>query len=169
MPLTRMPLPKPHPTHLSRIMFSYTKKISFWDGLKDMTKSSALTWPQNSPDLNPIKHSWDAVEQQPEQKPHSPTPQNPKELLPMIWCQVLQDTIRPVCCLCLDRSELLHWQGSNQHNIRWVVLLLGLITTIIPPTHPPPLPPTFCWRDPFTIRVYSIVPGFTCSPQNLLT
>lgn len=107
-PLTPMPLPKPRPTHPSRIMYSYTTKISFWDGLKDMTKSSALTWPQNSPDLNPIKHSWDAVEQQPEQRPHSPTPQNPKELLPMIWCQAPQDTIRPVCCPCLDRSELLH-------------------------------------------------------------
>ncbi|KAK3563503.1 hypothetical protein QTP86_030370 [Hemibagrus guttatus] len=42
-----------------------------------------LTWPPNSPDLNPIQHLWDV-----------PDKQDLKELLLTSWCQIPQHTFR---------------------------------------------------------------------------
>ena len=36
----------------------------FRNGLRSMTEFKVLTWPPNSPDLNPIEHLWDVLEKQ---------------------------------------------------------------------------------------------------------
>ncbi|XP_051541380.1 voltage-gated hydrogen channel 1-like isoform X1 [Myxocyprinus asiaticus] len=54
-----------------------------------------LPWPPNSPDLNPIEHMWDVLDQQVqsmEAPPHKL--QDLKDLLLMSWCQIPQDTFR---------------------------------------------------------------------------
>uniref|UniRef100_A0A8P4G4M8 Transposable element Tcb1 transposase n=1 Tax=Dicentrarchus labrax TaxID=13489 RepID=A0A8P4G4M8_DICLA len=54
-----------------------------------------LTWPPNSPDLNPVEHLWDALDKQVrsmESPPHNL--QDLKDLLQTSWCQIPQHTFR---------------------------------------------------------------------------
>ncbi|MCI4386854.1 hypothetical protein PGIGA_G00067410 [Pangasianodon gigas] len=54
-----------------------------------------LTWPPNSPDLNPIEHLWDVLDKQVrsiEAPPHNL--QDLKDLLLTSWCQIPQHTFR---------------------------------------------------------------------------
>ncbi|MCJ8743381.1 hypothetical protein PDJAM_G00093370 [Pangasius djambal] len=54
-----------------------------------------LTWPPNSPDLNPIEHLWDVMDKQGqsmEAPPHNL--QDLKDLLLTSWCQIPQHTFR---------------------------------------------------------------------------
>ena len=54
-----------------------------------------LTWPPNSPDLNPIEHLWDVLEQQVRSMEAPPRNlQDLKDLLLTSWCQIPQDTFR---------------------------------------------------------------------------
>uniref|UniRef100_A0AAY5KPB9 Tc1-like transposase DDE domain-containing protein n=1 Tax=Esox lucius TaxID=8010 RepID=A0AAY5KPB9_ESOLU len=54
-----------------------------------------LPWPPNSPDLNPIEHLWDVLDQQVRSTPAPPRNlQELKDLLLMSWCQIPQDTFR---------------------------------------------------------------------------
>ncbi|CAN9501504.1 unnamed protein product [Ophioblennius macclurei] len=58
---------------------------------------TVLTWPPNSPDLNPIEHLWDLLDKQiqaMEDPPH--TLQDFKDLLLTFWCQIPQETFRSV-------------------------------------------------------------------------
>ncbi|KAK3560178.1 hypothetical protein QTP86_034671 [Hemibagrus guttatus] len=48
-----------------------------------------LTWPSNSPDLNPIQHLWDVLDKAP---PHNL--QDLKDLRLTSWCQIPQHTFR---------------------------------------------------------------------------
>ena len=54
-----------------------------------------LTWPSNSPDLNPIEHLWDVLDKQVrsmEAPPHNL--ENLKDLLLTYWCQIPQHSFR---------------------------------------------------------------------------
>ena len=54
-----------------------------------------LTWPPNSPDLNPVELLWDVLDKQVqsmEAPPHNL--QDLKDLLPTSWCQIPQHTFR---------------------------------------------------------------------------
>jgi len=50
----------------SRIMHHVTKLESFQIGFLNLLDDlfNVLTWPTQSPDLNPIKHLWDVVERE---------------------------------------------------------------------------------------------------------
>ncbi|KAK3532871.1 hypothetical protein QTP70_001156 [Hemibagrus guttatus] len=59
------------------------------------TQFEVLTWPPNSPDLNPIQHLWDVLDKQVrsmEARPHNL--QDLKDLLLTSWCQIPQHTFR---------------------------------------------------------------------------
>ncbi|KAK3518727.1 hypothetical protein QTP70_009665 [Hemibagrus guttatus] len=52
-----------------------------------------LTWPPNSPDLNPIEHLWDALDTQVRSMKAPPRNlEDLKDLLLMFWCQIPQHT-----------------------------------------------------------------------------
>ena len=54
-----------------------------------------LTWPPNSPDLNPIEHLWDVLNKQVRSKEALPRNlQDLKDLLLTSWCQIPQHTFR---------------------------------------------------------------------------
>ncbi|KAI4872592.1 hypothetical protein NFI96_002177 [Prochilodus magdalenae] len=56
---------------------------------------SVLSWPPNSPDLNPIEHLWDVLEQQIQAAASPPrSSQDLKDLLLTAWSQIPQDTFR---------------------------------------------------------------------------
>ncbi|KAK3505622.1 hypothetical protein QTP70_021284 [Hemibagrus guttatus] len=54
-----------------------------------------LTWPPNSPDLNPVKHLWDVLDKQ-VRSMEAPLHnlQDLKDLLLTSWCQIPQHTFR---------------------------------------------------------------------------
>ena len=54
-----------------------------------------LTWPPDSPDLNPIEHLWDVLDEQVRSVEAPPRNlQELKELLLTSWCQIPQHTFR---------------------------------------------------------------------------
>ncbi|KAK3529377.1 hypothetical protein QTP70_029484, partial [Hemibagrus guttatus] len=54
-----------------------------------------LTWPPNSPDLNPIEHLWDVLNKQVRSMESPPYDlQDLKDLLLTSWCQIPQHTFR---------------------------------------------------------------------------
>ncbi|KAJ8417445.1 hypothetical protein AAFF_G00286720 [Aldrovandia affinis] len=54
-----------------------------------------LTWPPNSPDLNPIDHLWNVLDKQVQSMEASPhNLQDLKDLMLTSWCQIPQDTFR---------------------------------------------------------------------------
>lgn len=54
-----------------------------------------LTWPPNSPDLNPIEHLWDVLDKQVRSMEAPPRNlQDLKDLLLTSWCQIPQHTFR---------------------------------------------------------------------------
>ncbi|MCI4388989.1 hypothetical protein PGIGA_G00092540 [Pangasianodon gigas] len=54
-----------------------------------------LTWPPNSPDLNPIGHLWDVLDKQVRSMEAPPRNlQELKDLALMSWCQIPQHTFR---------------------------------------------------------------------------
>ena len=56
---------------------------------------TVLPWPPNSPDLNPIEHLWDVLDQQVRSTAAPPrNSQDLKDLLMMFWCQIPKDTFR---------------------------------------------------------------------------
>ena len=67
----------------------------FRNGLRSMTEFKVLTWPPNSPDLNPIEHLWDVLKKQVRSMEAPPRNlQDLKDLLLTSWCQRPQDTFR---------------------------------------------------------------------------
>uniref|UniRef100_A0A3Q3JTD4 Transposase Tc1-like domain-containing protein n=1 Tax=Monopterus albus TaxID=43700 RepID=A0A3Q3JTD4_MONAL len=70
------------------------KSVQEWFEEHD-SEFKVLTWPPNSPDLNPVEHLWDVLEKQiqdMEASPHSL--QDLKDLLMTSWCQIPEDTFR---------------------------------------------------------------------------
>ncbi|KAK3525669.1 hypothetical protein QTP70_004315 [Hemibagrus guttatus] len=62
---------------------------------KQNNQFEVLTWPPNSPDLNPIQHLWDVLDKQVrsmEAPPHNL--EDLKDLLLPPWCQTPQHTFR---------------------------------------------------------------------------
>ena len=58
-------------------------------------KFRVLTWPPNSPDLNPIEHLWDVLDKQVRSMEASPRNfQDLKDLLLTSWCQIPQSTFK---------------------------------------------------------------------------
>ena len=58
-------------------------------------KFEVLTWPPNSPDLNPIEHLWDVLDKQIQSMEAPPCNiQDLKDLLLTSWCQIPQHTFR---------------------------------------------------------------------------
>ncbi|KAK3527039.1 hypothetical protein QTP86_008668 [Hemibagrus guttatus] len=58
-------------------------------------KFEVLTWPPNSPDLNPIQHLWDVLDKQVQSSEAPPRNlQDLKDLLRTSWCQIPQHTFR---------------------------------------------------------------------------
>ncbi|KAK3555385.1 hypothetical protein QTP86_015670, partial [Hemibagrus guttatus] len=54
-----------------------------------------LTWPPNSPDLNPVQHVWDVLNKQvPSMEAPPRNLQDLKDLLLTSWCQIPQHTFR---------------------------------------------------------------------------
>ena len=83
-----------------------------------------LPWPPNSPDLNPIEHLWDVLDQQVRSTAAPPQNlQDLKDLLLIFWCQIPQSTFRPqgscgvhasACWCCFGGTR-----GTNSILGRW--------------------------------------------------
>ncbi|KAF7640777.1 hypothetical protein LDENG_00015010, partial [Lucifuga dentata] len=86
-----------------------------------------LTWPPNSPDLNPIEHLWDVMEKQ-VRSMEVPPPylQDLKDLLLKSWCQIPQDTFRGLVESMPQQVRAVLAARGDLHNIRQVVLMLWL-------------------------------------------
>ncbi|KAK3533885.1 hypothetical protein QTP70_033007 [Hemibagrus guttatus] len=74
------------------------------------TNQFELTWPPNSPDLNPAQHLWDVLDKQVRSMEAPPCNlEDLKDLLLTSWCQIPQHTFRGPC---LDGSGLFwHQKG----------------------------------------------------------
>ncbi|KAK3541531.1 hypothetical protein QTP86_029169 [Hemibagrus guttatus] len=86
-----------------------------------------LTWPPNSPDLNPVQHLWDVLDKQVptmETPPHNL--QDLKDLLLTSWCQIPQHTFRDLVESMPRRVRAVLAAKRETDNIRQVVIMLCL-------------------------------------------
>ncbi|MCJ8738877.1 hypothetical protein PDJAM_G00040730 [Pangasius djambal] len=81
-----------------------------------------LTWPPNSPDLNPIEHLWDVLDKQVrsmEAPPHNL--QDLKGLLLTSWCQKPHTPSEVLWSPGLERDQSCFWRHKEElHNIRQI-------------------------------------------------
>ncbi|XP_066556920.1 uncharacterized protein sergef isoform X2 [Amia ocellicauda] len=88
-----------------------------------------LTWPPNSPDLNPIEHLWDVLDKQVRSMEAPPRNlQDLKDLLLMSCCQIPQHTFRG---LVESMPRRVRAVLGAIHYIRQVVIMLWLIGVYI--------------------------------------
>ncbi|KAK3559853.1 hypothetical protein QTP86_021422 [Hemibagrus guttatus] len=85
-----------------------------------------LTWPPNSPDLNPMQHLWDVLDKQVRSMETPPRNlQDLKDLLLTSWCQIPQQTFRDLVESRPRRVRAVLAAKVEQHNIRQVVIIEG--------------------------------------------
>lgn len=84
------------------------------------TTNSPWPWPDLQIPQIPIQLSIHGIQRnQGWNRGLAPTPEGPRDPMPMSWCQVR--------CPWLDRSQLLGWHEKTEYNIREMVLMLWLI------------------------------------------
>ncbi|KAL0201441.1 hypothetical protein M9458_004628, partial [Cirrhinus mrigala] len=70
----------------ANLVANYKKRLNY--------EFEVLTWPPNSPDLNPIEHQWDVLNKQIQSMEASPRNLQEQDLLLTSWCHKPQHTFR---------------------------------------------------------------------------